>query len=87
MQKSKLRAGLLLAVFALLAIFCAGCTPAVTVQNEPEAAIQPEHAEEAVPATEPDALSRFYELASLPEGELKTYLQIHGWDMTGAAWS
>lgn len=85
MQKSKLRAGLLLAVFALLAIFCAGCTPAVTVQNEPEATIQPEHAEEAVPATEPDALSRFYELVSLPEGELKTYLQIHGWDMTGAA--
>ena len=85
MQKSKLRAGLLLAVFALLAIFCAGCTPAVTVLNEPEAVVQPEYAEEAAPATEPDALSRFYELASLPEGELKTYLQIHGWDMTGAA--
>ena len=58
MQKSKLRAGLLLAVFALLAIFCAGCTPAVTVQNEPEAAIQPEHAEEAAPAKANDSVQK-----------------------------
>lgn len=85
MQKEKLRAGLL-AVFMLFAVFCAGCTPAETVQAGEETTVLPENTtDEAAPAPEPDALSYFYELASLPEGELKTYLQIHGRDMTGAA--
>ena len=86
MRKANLRAGILFAVLVLLAAFCAGCAPAEPAQREAEPAVLPETpAEEEVSAPEPDAAARFYEIASLPEGEMKTYLQIHGWDMTGAA--
>lgn len=86
MRKVKLCTGLLFAVLVLLAAFCAGCAPAASVEREAESAVLPAESEPAdAPAAEPDAAARFYEIASLPEGEMKTYLQIHGWDMTGAA--